>query len=70
MSNIHPTAIIDTKAELADDVEVSPYAVIGAGVKMDSGCWVGPHAVIEGPTTIGKDNRFFSIFLGWCGATR
>ncbi|MCF6191325.1 MAG: acyl-ACP--UDP-N-acetylglucosamine O-acyltransferase [Cocleimonas sp.] len=61
MNNIHPTAIIDTKAELADDVEVSPYAVIGAGVKMDSGCWVGPHAVIEGPTTIGKDNRFFQF---------
>ena len=61
MSNIHPTAIIDTKAELADDVEVSPYAVIGAGVKMDSGCWVGPHAVIEGPTTIGKDNRIFQF---------
>ncbi len=61
MSNIHPTAIIDSKAELADDVEVSPYAVIGAGVKMDSGCWVGPHAVIEGPTTIGKDNRIFQF---------
>ena len=61
MSKIHPTAIINTKAELADDVEVSPYAVIGAGVKMDSGCWVGPHAVIEGPTTIGKDNRIFQF---------
>ena len=61
MSNIHPTAIIDSKAELADDIEVSPYAVIGAGVKMDSGCWVGPHAVIEGPSTIGKDNRIFQF---------
>jgi UDP-N-acetylglucosamine acyltransferase len=61
MSKIHPTAIIDTKAELAEDVEVSPYAVIGAGVKMDSGCWVGPHAVIEGPTTIGKENRIFQF---------
>ena len=61
MSNIHPTAIIDSKAELADDVEVSPYAVIGAGVKIDSGTWVGPHAVIEGPTTIGKENRIFQF---------
>jgi len=61
MSKIHPTAIIDSKAELADDVEVSPYAVIGAGVKIDSGTWIGPHAVIEGPTTIGKENRIFQF---------
>ena len=61
MHKIHPTAIIDSKAELADDIEISPYAVIGADVKMDSGCWVGPHAVIEGPTTIGKDNRIFQF---------
>jgi len=61
MSNIHPTAIIDSKAELADDVEVSPYAIIGAGVKIDSGTWVGPHTVIEGPTTIGKENRIFQF---------
>jgi len=61
MSNIHATAIVDSKAEIADDVEISPYAVIGANVKIDSGTWVGPHAVIEGPTTIGKDNRIFQF---------
>jgi UDP-N-acetylglucosamine acyltransferase len=61
MSKIHPTAIIDPKAELADNIEISPYAVIGADVKIDSGTWVGPHAVIEGPTTIGKENRIFQF---------
>ncbi|MEE9444551.1 MAG: acyl-ACP--UDP-N-acetylglucosamine O-acyltransferase, partial [Cocleimonas sp.] len=61
MSKIHSTAIIDSKAELADDVVVSPYAVIGADVKIDSGTWIGPHAVIEGPTTIGKENRIFQF---------
>ena len=61
MSKIHPTAIIDSKADIADDVEISPYAVIGADVKIDSGTWVGPHAVIQGPTTIGKDNRIFQF---------
>jgi len=61
MSKIHPTAIIDPKAELADDVEVSPYAIIGADVKIDSGTWIGPHTVIEGPTTIGKENRIFQF---------
>ena len=61
MSNIHPTAIIDSKAELADDVKISPYAIIGADVKIDSGSWIGPHTVIEGPTTIGKENRIFQF---------
>ncbi len=61
MSKIHPTAIIDSRAEIADDVEVSAYTVIGADVKIDSGSWVGPHAVIEGPTTIGKENRIFQF---------
>ena len=59
--SIHATAIIDSKAEIADDVTIAPYAVIGADVKIDSGTWVGPHAVIEGPTTIGKDNKIFQF---------
>jgi UDP-N-acetylglucosamine acyltransferase len=58
---IHPTAIIDPKAELAEDVEVSAYTVIGPSVKIDSGTWIGPHAVIQGPTQIGKDNRIFQF---------
>ncbi len=59
--SIHPTAIIDPSAELADDVEISAYTVIGEGVSIDSGTWVGPHVVIEGPTTIGKENRIFQF---------
>ncbi|WP_144391644.1 acyl-ACP--UDP-N-acetylglucosamine O-acyltransferase [Pleionea sediminis] len=58
---IHPTAIIDPKAELAGDVEVGPYSVIGAHVSIDSGTRVGPHVVINGHTTIGKNNRFFQF---------
>lgn len=58
---IHPTAIIDAKAELASDVEVGPYSIIGAGVKIDSGTRVGPHVVINGETEIGKNNRIFQF---------
>ncbi|MCO7226492.1 acyl-ACP--UDP-N-acetylglucosamine O-acyltransferase [Pleionea sp. CnH1-48] len=58
---IHPSAIIDPKAELADDVEVGPYSIIGAHVQIDSGTVVGPHVVINGHTTIGKNNRFFQF---------
>ncbi len=57
---IHPTAIIDPKAELATEVEVQPYSIIGPEVTIGSGTVVGPHCVIDGRTTIGKNNRIFS----------
>ncbi|MEJ2479492.1 MAG: acyl-ACP--UDP-N-acetylglucosamine O-acyltransferase [Acidihalobacter sp.] len=58
---IHPQAVVDPRAELADDVTVGPFAVIGGDVRIDSGTTVGPHAVIEGPTRIGKDNRIYQF---------
>jgi len=56
MANIHPTAIVDPSAQLADSVTVGPYAVIGAGVQVGEGTRIGSHATIDGPTTIGRDN--------------
>ena len=58
---IHPQAAVDPRAELADDVSVGAFAVIGADVRIDSGTTIGPHAVIEGPTRIGKDNRIYQF---------
>lgn len=58
---IDPTAIIDKKAELADDVSVGPYSVIGPDVRIGSGTVVGPHVVIKGPTTIGEHNRIYQF---------
>jgi UDP-N-acetylglucosamine acyltransferase len=52
--NIHPTAIIHPKAELAEGVSVGPYVVIGEHVRLGTGTIVGPHAVIEGWTSIGQ----------------
>ena len=60
MTRVHATALIDAAAELADDVSVGPYAVIGAGVKVGPGTTIGAHCVIDGPTTIGRDNRIFA----------
>ena len=57
MAVIHPTAIVDTEAELAPSVTVGPYAVVGARVRVGAGTSIGSHCVIEGPTTIGRDNR-------------
>jgi len=59
MTNIHPTAIVDPQAELADGVEVGPYAVIGANVKIGSDTLVRQHANIEGHTTIGSQCQIF-----------
>lgn len=58
---IHSTAIIAKGAELAEGVQVGPYAVIGEHVKIGSGTTVGPHAVIEGRTTIGAENQIFQF---------
>ena len=60
-TRIHPTAVIDPSAELADDVEVGAYSIIGPKVKIDTGNRIGPHVVINGPTTIGKDNIFYQF---------
>jgi UDP-N-acetylglucosamine acyltransferase len=60
-SLIHPSAIVDSNAQLDSSVRVGPYSLIGPHVKIDAGTTVGPHAVIEGHTTIGKDNRIFQF---------
>lgn len=52
-TQIHPTAVIDSSAELADDVEVGPYTVIGPNVRIGAGTVIGPHAHIVRDTTIG-----------------
>ena len=61
MSKIHPTAIVEAGAKLATDVEVGPYAVIGAHVEIGAGTTVGAHTVISGHTKIGRDNCIFQF---------
>ena len=56
-SRIHPTALVDPRAELAGDVEIGPYCVIGPHVRIGAGTRVASHVVIEGRTTIGTGNR-------------
>jgi UDP-N-acetylglucosamine acyltransferase len=59
MSSIHPTAVIHPEAKIADEVRIGPYSVIGPGVCIGSGTEVASHVVIEGPTVVGKNCRFF-----------
>lgn len=56
---IHPTAIIAPGAQLADDVRVDAYSIIGSHVKIGAGTVVGSHCVIDGHTTIGPNNLFY-----------
>ena len=59
MATIHPTAIVDPKAELAADVEVGPYAIIGPDVKVGAGTVVQAHAYLSGHTTVGQQCEIF-----------
>jgi UDP-N-acetylglucosamine acyltransferase len=56
---IHPTAIIDAKAELDSSVEVGPYSIIGPNVKIDAGTRIAGHVTISDHTIIGKNNQIF-----------
>lgn len=58
---IHPSAVISSRANLAADVEVGPYSIIGPEVEIDTGTVIGPHVVIQGPSMIGKNNRIFQF---------
>ena len=57
---IHPTAIVDKKAKLADDVEVGPYAIIGPNAEIGKGSIIGPRVTVEGYTIIGEGARIFT----------
>jgi UDP-N-acetylglucosamine acyltransferase len=58
MTGIHATAVVDSKAEIANDVEIGPYSIIGPNVKIGAGTKIGSHTIIEGYTSIGKENNF------------
>jgi len=58
---IHPTALVDPEAELAADVEVGAYSIVGPDVKIGAGTVIGPHVVVTGRTRLGRRNRVFQF---------
>jgi UDP-N-acetylglucosamine acyltransferase len=56
-AEIHPTAIVDPRAEIEEGVVIAPYAIIGPDVKIGKRTVIGSHTVIEGITEIGEDNK-------------
>ncbi|QEY23760.1 acyl-ACP--UDP-N-acetylglucosamine O-acyltransferase [Neisseria animalis] len=61
MTLIHPTAIIDSKAELHESVKVGAYSIIGPDVKIGADTEIGPHVIINGITEIGEGNRIYQF---------
>jgi UDP-N-acetylglucosamine acyltransferase len=56
---IHPTAIVDPAAKIADSAEIGPYSVIGPDVCIGARTRIMAHVVMEGPLDVGEDNLFF-----------
>ena len=52
---VHPTALVDSSAQLGEGVSVGAYTIVGPGVTIGAGTRLGPHVLIERDTEIGND---------------
>jgi UDP-N-acetylglucosamine acyltransferase len=57
VTQIHPTAIVDPRAELGQNVIVGPFCIVEAGVVIGEGCRLEARAIIKSRTTLGRDNE-------------
>jgi UDP-N-acetylglucosamine acyltransferase len=58
---IHPTAVVDARAEIGECVEIGAYSIVERDVRIGDGTKIGPHVVVRGPTRIGEANRIFQF---------
>ncbi|MDJ0781157.1 MAG: acyl-ACP--UDP-N-acetylglucosamine O-acyltransferase [Desulfosarcinaceae bacterium] len=56
---IHSTAIVSSRSDIAPDVEIGPYTIIGDHVSVGAGTRIGPHVVIDPHTTIGANCQIY-----------
>jgi UDP-N-acetylglucosamine acyltransferase len=59
-TEIHPTAIVDGKAEIGTGTVIGPYCVIGPDVVLGQNCWLQHHVTLVGPTRAGARNKFYA----------
>ncbi|MBN2012344.1 acyl-ACP--UDP-N-acetylglucosamine O-acyltransferase [candidate division KSB1 bacterium] len=60
MAEIHPTALINPKAELYDDVKIGPFTIVEADVVVGKGTVIGSNVVIADGARIGNDCKIFN----------
>jgi UDP-N-acetylglucosamine acyltransferase len=61
MTEVHPTALVDSRAELADDVAIGPYCVVGPEVRLDAGVVLHSHVVVEGRTHLAAGVQVYAF---------
>jgi UDP-N-acetylglucosamine acyltransferase len=59
MTAVHPTAVVDRRATLADTVEIGPYCVVGPQVVLQDRVVLKSHVVVEGKTTVGAHTTIY-----------
>jgi UDP-N-acetylglucosamine acyltransferase len=59
-SQIHPTAIVEAKAEIGAGTIIGPYCIVHAGVVLGPDCWLQHHVTLSGPTVAGARNKFYA----------
>jgi len=77
MTEIHPTAVVSPGAQIGKDCYIGPYCIIGEHVTMGDGCRLHSHVVVDGHTTLGKNNEIYPFAsiglktqdLKWKGGT-
>ena len=58
---IHPTAIVDSKAEIDENVQIGPYSIISDNVSIGSGTVIGPHVIVDRFVSIGPECQIFQF---------
>ena len=61
MANIHPTALVDSAAELDSTVTIGPYSVVGPEVCIGQGTRIGAHCVLERNAVVGSYSRLAAV---------
>jgi len=56
---IHPTALVDPTATIAESADIGPHCIVGADTSIGERTRLIAHVFLEGPLDIGQDNVFF-----------
>lgn len=60
-TSIHPSAVVDSRAQIGEGVTVGPFSVIGPHVTVGDRCTIHSHVVVDGHTTLGVENQIFQF---------